>query len=369
MAIGSSEIGGGQKVFLTYIKEYLKRGYSVDITLPAGPLAERIKAYDCPMHLIDLSSPLCLLAIAKIIRQGHYDIINTFLTKCSLLISLVNLWFRVPLCCTLLNAITRENLGMIQKRIYPLFYFLLNKMSRGIIVNSEQNKKHYIEVAKMNENTVEVIYSGIDVDEFLSRSGCEPSGDKYVIGAVGRLSDEKGHIYLLRALKHINDMDFECLIVGDGPLRSRLESYVRNEGLIEKVRFLGFQDHVAAIMSRMDIVVMPSLSETFGITIIEAFVLRKLVIASAVGGIPELVKNNITGFLYPAKDSLALAETIKYAYRHKFKVEQIVNSAFAFAMTSFTGAVMAENTLSYYDALCRRKQLPNQKTNERRGLR
>jgi len=354
LAIGSSEIGGGQKVFLTYIKEILKRDCSVVVVLPDGPLVELIQFYKTKIHIVNFNSIASLLSIAKILKHEKVDIVNTYLTKCSLLFSFVNIFFRLPLCCTLLNAITHENLGKFQKLIYPLLYLLLHKLCDGIIVNSEQNKRHFINVAGMDANDVKVIYSGINIDEFTTLQREKPRRNKFVIGAVGRLSPEKGHIYLIKALTYLKNIDFECLIIGDGPLRSELEKYAINENLDKKIIFLGFQKNVAEIMRQMDVVVMPSLNETFGITIIEAFSLKKLVIASNVGGIPELVNHKITGLLFPVKDSLALAKAIEYAYNNKNEMEKIGNNAYEFAMKNFTSAAMADNTLRYYDyILCK----------------
>jgi glycosyltransferase involved in cell wall biosynthesis len=155
-------------------------------------------------------------------------------------------------------------------------------------------------------------------------------------------------------LTHLKKIKFECLIVGDGPLRSELEKYVINENLTKNVIFFGFQKNVAEIMAQMDIVVMPSLNETFGITIIEAFALKKLVIASDIGGIPELVNHKITGLLFPVKNSLALAEAIEYAYNNKNEMETMSKNAYEFTIKNFTSAAMADNTLMYYDSiLCR----------------
>ena len=131
--------------------------------------------------------------------------------------------------------------------------------------------------------------SGIDIEGFAGRQAQHARNERLVIGAVGRLSPEKGHEFLVRAIALIRHIDCVCLLVGDGPLRHELEQVAIQEGVADQIRFLGFQEQVADVMSQMDIVVMPSLDETFGITIVEAFALKKMVIASDVGGIPEAV--------------------------------------------------------------------------------
>ena len=96
LAIGSSEIGGGQKVFLTYIRELLNRDCSVVVLLPDGPLVELIKPLNMKTYIVNFNSITSIIAIAKILKKEKVDIVNTFLTKCSILFALVNIYFRVP---------------------------------------------------------------------------------------------------------------------------------------------------------------------------------------------------------------------------------------------------------------------------------
>ena len=205
LAIGSSEIGGGQKVFLTCMRELLKRDFTIVAVLPNGPLVELVKSLNVRIHIVNFNSITALSKIAMILHKEKVDIVNTYLTKCSLLFSLVNIFYRVPLCCTLLNAITHEKMGNLQKRVYPFAYFLLYKLCDGIIVNSGQNKKHFMDVARMDGRSIKVIYSGIEAAEFQEIQNQKPSDHKFVIGAIGRLSPEKGHIYLIKALTAFNE--------------------------------------------------------------------------------------------------------------------------------------------------------------------
>jgi glycosyltransferase involved in cell wall biosynthesis len=119
---------------------------------------------------------------------------------------------------------------------------------------------------------------------------------------VGRLSPEKGCDVLIQAL----NKDMELTIVGDGVDRKRLEDLSR--GL--KVHFLGFRNDVANIMSEHDVVVMPSYREGQPLTLIEACCLGLPVVASDVGGIPELIKNGENGLLCESGNSSALRDNL-----------------------------------------------------------
>jgi glycosyltransferase involved in cell wall biosynthesis len=349
LAIGSSEMGGGQKVFLSFARELHRRGCPAVAVLPEGPLVELVRPYVETLYVTNLSSVRALPRIAVILKRERAAIINAYLTKCGLLFAVVNLLYRRRLFCTLLNAATHEGLSATRRRVYPVLYWLLQQLSEGVIVNSEQNKRHLVAAAGMDPRKVRVIYSGIDIDAFASQQQPRAPGDRFVIGAVGRLSPEKGHVFLVRALAHLGQLDCMCLIVGDGPLRTELERVAVQEGVAQRIRFLGFQEHVAQVMSQMDVVVMPSLDETFGISIVEAFSLKKMVIASDVGGIPELVCHGDTGMLVPARDSVALAGAINYAFEHRSECERMGRNAYECAVNRFTAVVMADQTIGYFE--------------------
>jgi glycosyltransferase involved in cell wall biosynthesis len=134
-------------------------------------------------------------------------------------------------------------------------------------------------------------------------------------------------------------------------LRSELENYVRDNDLGGRVKFIGFQANVARAMSQVDVVIMPSINETFGLTIVEAFALKKVVIGSDVGGIPELVINGHTGLLFPARDSSALAEKIVYVYNNREEAQTMAMNGYEYFRKNFTSSIMAEKTIQYYASL------------------
>ncbi|MBP7507945.1 MAG: glycosyltransferase [Prolixibacteraceae bacterium] len=356
LAIGSSEIGGAQNIFLSCAGEFVKLGHVVEVALPEGPLSDQAKLLGIPIHTINFTSILSVLRIKRMLQKGNYDIINTYLTKCGLLVSFVNFLYKNPICCTLLNAITHEKLIRIQKLIYPLMYHLFQMFCDGIIVNSNANKQHFVDTAKIKESHIQVIYSGIDEKRFKNNTQSLNLAKKIVIGIVGRLSMEKGPVYLINALEFLKDIDYECMIVGDGPLRNDLEKRVDELGLNKRVKFFGFQKEVAQFIKKMDVVVVPSLNETFGLTIVEAFLMKKVVIASNVGGIPELVIHRKTGLLFPAKDSVSIANSIQIIYENRNLAKRLTESAYRHAISNFTIPVMVNNTLNYYAVLLERQE-------------
>lgn len=166
----------------------------------------------------------------------------------------------------------------------------------------------------------ELIYSGIEVDRFrdakpdpeLQQSfGIIPG--EIVLGVVSKLWEGKGHEVLLDAVAGLLEGGhrIRLLIVGEGALETRLKERVRQLGIGSAVTFTGFRADVPEVTALLDISVLPSFYEGMGRVVLEAMAAGKPVIASRVGGIPDLMEDGISGFLVPPGDTQALAERIE----------------------------------------------------------
>lgn len=160
---------------------------------------------------------------------------------------------------------------------------------------------------------VAVIPYGVDLDLF---DGVRPprAPSRIVVGALSRLSPEKGLDYLLRAVALLRDrgLDIGILLAGDGPSREQLERIARDTGIADRVEFTGAIEHAAApdLLRRLDIFAMPSTWEGFGVSALEASAMRLPVVASNVHGIPDVVLDGETGILTPPTDVAAIAAAI-----------------------------------------------------------
>ena len=141
------------------------------------------------------------------------------------------------------------------------------------------------------------------------RAGLTLPGDCLVVGFVGRLSQEKGLLDLLRAMSIAgrSSPQLHLVIVGDGPQRTMLERRAKRLGLADTVHFAGFSDDVAAWMNMFDIGVLPSHHEGLPLVLLEIQQMTVPVVATRVGGIPEVVVDRQTGLLVPPSDPEALA--------------------------------------------------------------
>ncbi|HEU4674055.1 MAG TPA: glycosyltransferase, partial [Candidatus Limnocylindrales bacterium] len=166
---------------------------------------------------------------------------------------------------------------------------------------------------------VSLIYNGVDLDRYDHQEPCctlredygmEPGAE--IVGVIARLEPEKGHPTLLEAwptvLRHCADA--YLLIVGEGSERPALETQARELRIAHRVVFAGRRDDIPAVTAALDVAVLPSYREAQGLTILEAMALGRPVVASNVGGIPEMIEDGVTGLLVPPHDAPALAAAI-----------------------------------------------------------
>lgn len=178
----------------------------------------------------------------------------------------------------------------------------------------------------------------------------ERSADGPDFLCVGRLRAEKGHHVLLRAFAEVRRRapDVTLRLVGDGPLRAMLEDCVSSAGLTESVQFVGDDLDVWQHYATAGVLVVPSLSETQGIVVLEAAAAGCPVVAACVGGVPEIIEDGVTGRLVPPGDSAALASAMIELHR-----SPLLATALARRANRTADGWRMEQTVGRYDELYR----------------
>jgi glycosyltransferase involved in cell wall biosynthesis len=166
---------------------------------------------------------------------------------------------------------------------------------------------------------VSLIYNGVDLDRYDHQEPCCTLREEYgmepnsqIVGVVARLEPEKGHPTLLEAWPAVlrRCPDANLLIVGEGSQRAALERQANDLRIGHRVVFTGRRDDIPAVTAALDVAVLPSYREAQGLSILEAMALTRPVVASNVGGIPEMIQDGVTGLLVPPHDPDALAVAI-----------------------------------------------------------
>jgi glycosyltransferase involved in cell wall biosynthesis len=255
-------------------------------------------------------------ALIKLIRGRRFDIVQTSLF-------FANLHGRVAARIAGTPRIFSEEHNIYPwKDRHPVFKMsdrLLSGFSERIIACSDSVSKATARQEGIRLDKFYTIHNCIDFSKFdINRTKDELRAEygfdskEKLLGTVGALSEQKGHNYLLDALKIMLAKNDKCtlLVVGDGPLKNDLEAQADRLGISENVRFMGCRRDVARILKTLDVFVLPSVWEGFGIAVLEAMYSGLPVVASCVDGIPEVVVDGRTGILVGAKNPAGLADGI-----------------------------------------------------------
>jgi glycosyltransferase involved in cell wall biosynthesis len=194
---------------------------------------------------------------------------------------------------------------------------LTPQMDRLIAVSSAIVTKILDE--KRSGAPISLIRNGVDLVRYAHQEPCCTLREEYgmapdspIVGVVARLEPEKGHATLLEAWGAVIEAVPAAwlLVIGEGARRDALEAQARELGIQHRVVFTGRRDDVPAVTAALDVAVLPSYREALGLSILEAMALSRPVVASNVGGIPEMIEDGVTGLLVPPHDPGALAEAI-----------------------------------------------------------
>lgn len=311
-------------IFYSHENEIIKRLREGEIRLINIPMSEKItsvyrdKIEKNPVSFIIYIRHLIsgIIAVAKALKKYNIDILHPHDNLSKIIGGIAAKMAGVKVvahCRDLLKESFVEKILLL----YQLLF--MNK----IIAVSESNRNLFKIIGKAPEK-VHTIYNGIDLSEFDSVRGyarreLEIGDDAVVIGVIGVFDKCKGHIYLFHAIDKLISKGYKniiCLVVGDGREGDELRDFVSNKGLTKYIRFLGYRSDVPELLRAMDMVVMPSIQESFPRVPLEAMAMKVPVIATTVGGLPEAIDNGKTGILVPPADVNSLSAAIKYLIEH-----------------------------------------------------
>lgn len=200
--------------------------------------------------------------------------------------------------------------------------FALDRWSSAVIMVSDALRRTYLAAGGLRADKLRVVHNGIDLERFrrdrdetrarLLREFDLPA-DARIAVTVSVLRPAKGIEVLLDAVRLVPDTHF--LIVGDGPKREEWSAMAEQTGIADRVRWAGFRRDVDALLAGCDLFVHPSLDDAFPTVLLEALAAGLPIVASNVGGIPEIVDDGVTGRLVPPGDPQQLAAAI-HATRH-----------------------------------------------------
>lgn len=259
------------------------------------------------------------------------------------------------------------------KSYYPdqvkrrLAYRMVSRLQTMVAV-SKDLKQFLVEKISIPAHKISVVYNGIDITTRAEHHSQEDyrrelglASDESVIGTVGNLYAVKGHTYLLRALPFVLHVHPRTtfIIVGRGDQEVALKEEALHLGIENHVRFLGVREDVQRLLSIMDAFVLPSLSEGLSIALLEAMAAGKPVVATKVGGNPEVVLDGTTGYLVPAQAPHALADSLVKLLTNQSLARQFGESGKQRVLSHFSLSQTVKQYQELYESLLIQQGYPH----------
>lgn len=365
---------GGMKNHLIDLVRFTDRKqYQVEVACPHGHnLREELNALGVrvlPIPLKGSISPLSdwqtVFIIARHLKKNQVDILHAHSSKGALVGRLAALIARTPVVVfTAHNSIFYEHWSPLKLKTMATVEKMLASGTQRIIAVSKALKEEIFKYEGIPESKISIVYNGVDLNKVhldgdklrvCKNMGIPPLGQ--LVGVVARLAPQKGVTYFLKAAALLKNHQVNFVVIGDGPLRQHLEQEAISLGLENRVFFTGYRSDINKIMPVLDVLVLPSVTEGLPLIILEAMAARRPVVATKVGGVPEVITHGQTGLLVEAKDSHALADAIEQLISNKDMALYIGNSARKLVEQKFTLQQMADTTMNIYQELILKKGL------------
>jgi glycosyltransferase involved in cell wall biosynthesis len=311
-------LGGGETIVLRMARLLPAFGFRVSIlTFLVHPKSSVLRdAPPCPIYLLPLTKTYdakafrAAFALGRFLRKENVRVVQTFFESADLWAGLV-----VKAFSDAKLIWSRRDMGILRQRKHQVAYRWLAKLPDLVFAVSEQVRRHCIEVDGISPDRVETIYNGLDIpEEFTPNAPHDPASDFAVI-TVGNIRRVKGFDILVEAaaivLKSVPNVHFS---IAGGILEplyfAQLEQAIERLSLSENVHFLGSLTDLRPVLQKSDLFVLPSRSEGFSNAILEAMAFSLPIVATRVGGNDEAVQDNVTGYIVPPEDAVALASAI-----------------------------------------------------------
>jgi glycosyltransferase involved in cell wall biosynthesis len=308
--------------------------FAICVIETASPSAmSELEAADCPLYSLNLSrrfyNPFGLLRIVRrlhrLFAEIRPDIVQTQALHANLLARPAALWAGIGVIIATENALPDIQQEAWRRALNAPLHALNGRLDRSTqrIVVASEHVRRWKDPAGTSQKFC-VIGPHLQLDEFTCAAAYRPrsrppgQGGGPVLGVVGRLSAEKGHQFLIAAMPEIlaQSPDAQLLIVGSGPLEAKLRAQVEGLALTRHVQFLGYLKDVHTAFRRMDLLIVPSLSDALPRVALEGMLMELPVVGTRAGGIPEIIVDGETGLLVPPADSAVLAHACRYLLSH-----------------------------------------------------
>lgn len=340
---------------------------------PQVALHEACERRGLESHILRTSSgmsPAIIPMLIRLIRQIGPDVIHTHDVKAEFAGLVAARWTRVPLIGSFYGrlAIHSRFLKLLDTMRFPGF-----RLFDRVLPNSEAQRSE-LQRWRIPQRRVELVPSFVDTTKLRPPSRDERSAarrrlgiddDRPVLSTVAKLSPNKGHTYMIRALPAIRTVAPDVLYLipgegdaewrGEGGLRGALEREAAQLGVADHVRFLGYYDDLPGLLHATDLLCSPSLREGMQVALLEAMAVGLPIVATAIGGTPDAVVDGECGLLVPPEDPAALAAAVNALLTDPARMQAMGLAARARAARRFDAEVVTQQVLTICEGVAKRR--------------
>ncbi|MFN3326197.1 MAG: glycosyltransferase family 4 protein [Bryobacteraceae bacterium] len=354
-------VGGASIHVRDLARAMIERGHEVLVLIGGeGPVTKQLTRAGVPFRslrrLQRAISPLSDLLALRELKSGlsafQPDLVSLHTAKAGWLGRSACHALGLPAIYTPHGWTIGDRISRVQGLVYTAAERIAARWARAIVCVSESERRLALEKRIAVAGKLHVIHNGVrDVaPELRARPGAHPP----CLISVARFEAPKDHATLLQALASLASLDWQLVLVGDGPLESQLRGLAATLGVASRVRFAGYHPDPAALLAEAQVFVLSSRSEGFPRSILEAMRAGLPVVASNVGGVSEAVSHEANGLLVPRSDIDALRAALQRLLTHGALREQLGESGRHTYESAFCFDAMMAKTIAVYDSVVKR---------------
>ncbi|RKX32784.1 MAG: hypothetical protein DRP46_00375 [Candidatus Zixiibacteriota bacterium] len=360
-----STVTGGMENFiynLATVADLGKYRMSIGCLQEIGYLSEKMAKLGVETQLVNKMIPgfsiIYPRQLIKFIKNNNCRIVHTH-SGC---------WPKVAAACARIPGVkllyTEHGRGYPDNRLTVWQDKIASHYTDTVVAVSQSLREYLISKVGVPDSKVITINNGIDTERFKPsperaaiREELGLTDSEFAVGVVARLAPVKNHRFLINAFRQVvkNNSRARLFIIGDGPLRAELEELTASYGLEKNISFLGDRNDVPRILAGLDAAALSSLSEGISLTILEAMSCGLPVVATAVGGNSEIIKNGQNGFLVDTDNTAELADKLSLLGNNPELRAQMGRDARDNIMSKWSLSKMNERYQGLYDQLLTKK--------------
>lgn len=367
--ITQAVIGGTLEYLKLFFSHIDKEKYEVELVCPSyGPMKDEISSMGIKVHVIEMNRKISIIddyrayrQLKKYIKESKPDIVHLHSSKAGVLGRLAAYKNKIPCVYNAHGWSFAMDVSKVKKNFYAFIERVMAKITYKIINISNFEQELAIRYKITSEERMQVIYNGIDLSKYNEKFNKEKILNElkilnhpFIIGMVARLTKQKSPETFIKVAKEVSRevKNSYFIFVGDGELRDEIEELIAKEGLKDRFLITGWTNEVGKYISIFDVGVLTSKWEGFGLALLEYMALGKPVIASKVGGIPDVIQNYNNGILVKAQNIQGFVNAIKEIDENQTLKNQMIENGYKCLREEFNiERVIYEHDVMYIEII------------------